>query len=63
MDNGLKTTKYKNYEILTQKINSEWIFYIKEKGLLIYRGVIKTEDTEDDIIGFIKFKIDSGGFQ
>ena len=63
MDIAINTTKYKNYEILTQKINSEWIFYIKEKGLLIYRGVIKTEDTEDDIIDFIKFKIDSGGLQ
>ena len=62
MNNDFKTTKYKNYEILTQKINAEWIFYIKENGLLIYRGNIHKDGEEDKIIDFVKFKIDSGAF-
>ena len=59
MENKVNTTRHKNFEIITQRINEQWVFYIKEKGLFIYRGNINSEDEETKIIDYVKFKIDT----
>lgn len=59
IEEKIKETQYKGKTILSQKILNEWICYIRnEEGLLVERIIVGGGESENNVLDFIKFKID-----